>query len=89
MTKLILDLLKNCIEGGMDLANGFSLSFISLVFQFEETFWDSIGMKNPVDMSKLFASILTISLSLITMKSLLHTSVVMREIAHLPLRSLC
>lgn len=70
MTKLILDLLKNCIEGGMDLANGFSLSFISLVFQFEETFWDSIGMKNPVDMSKLFASILTISLSLITMKFL-------------------
>lgn len=70
MTKLILDLLKNCIEGGMDLANGFSLSFINLVFQFEETFWDSIGVDNPVDMTKLTASILTISLSLITMKFL-------------------
>lgn len=70
MIKLILDLLKNCIEGGMDIANGFSLSFISLVFQFEETFWDSIGVKNPVDMSKLFASVLTISISLITMKFL-------------------
>lgn len=70
MTKLILDLLKNCIEGGMDLANGFSLSFINLVFQFEETFWDSIGVDNPVDMAKLTASILTISLSLITMKFL-------------------
>ena len=70
MIKLILDLLKNCIEGGMDIANGFSLSFISLVFQFEETFWDSIGVRNPVDMTKLFASVLTISISLITMKFL-------------------
>ena len=70
MTKIILDLLKNCIEGGGDIANGFSLSFLSLVFQFEETFWSSIGVNNPVNMTKLFASILTISLSLITMKFL-------------------
>ena len=70
MTKLILDLLKNCIEGGMDLANGFSLSFISLVFQFEDTFWSSIGVQNPLNMTKLAASILTISVSLITMKFL-------------------
>ncbi len=70
MTRLILDLLKNCIEGGGDVANGFSLSFISLVFQFEQTFWSSIGVSNPVDMTKLFASVLAISLSLITMKFL-------------------
>ena len=65
-TKLILDLLKNCIEGGLDIANGFSLSFISLVFQFEDTFWSSIGVGNPINTAKLSASILTISLSLIT-----------------------
>ena len=66
MTKLILDLLKNCIEGGLDIANGFSLSFISLVFRFEDTFWSSIGVSNPINTAKLSASILTISLSLIT-----------------------
>ncbi len=70
MTKLILDLLKNCIEGGLDIANGFSLSFISLVFRFEDTFWSSIGVSNPINTAKLSASILTISLSLITLKFL-------------------
>lgn len=71
MVRLLLDLFKNFIEGGLDVANALSLSLLGVVFDFEDTFWDGIGIRNPIDMTKLSATILSISLSLITMKFLM------------------
>lgn len=71
MVRLLLDLFKNFIEGGLDIMNTLSLSLIGVVFNFEETFWSGIGITSPVDMSRLSATILTISLSLITLKFLM------------------
>lgn len=71
MVRLLLDLCKNFIEGGLDIANALSLSLIGLVFEFETTFWSGFGLRSPINMTKLSATILGISLSLITMKFLM------------------
>lgn len=71
MARLLLDLFQNFIEGGLDIANALSLSLIGIVFEFEDTFWSGIGVSNPIDRTRLSATILSISLSLITMKFLM------------------